>query len=215
MSNNFVFMICSKETGSRSGKDTVAHAMVSELVSSSLRARTDIIEFSYPLKWICKNFLGLDEEYFKGDLKEEPSKLVVDGKNISGRRAQQLMADFYRTTFGQDVFVSRVDRLVTEFYDEAKILGDRYNSFVFIPDFRFDNEFNYLKDKGHNIITINVIRPSNKKGITSHNSDHGLSMSNFDYVIVNDGSIKDLNKKCYDIIDEICLKHEINSFGCC
>lgn len=210
-----VVLICSKETGSRSGKDTLCNAMIKHFIYTVQRSKTYHAELSAPLKYIGENFLGLDDEHLRGDKKEELTDIMIDGEYVSGRRIQQLEADHYRGRYGEDFFVKIVDRKIKTFYEETDFLGGGYHAFVFVSDFRFDNEYRYLKEKGHDIITINVIRPSNKSGITSHNSDHGLTLESFDYTIINDGSIDDLEEKAIDIMNDIMEKNKISVFGCC
>lgn len=79
-------------------------------------------------------------------------------------------------------------------------LEKRYPSWV-ITDMRFPNEFDAVKKRGG--ITIYVHRPdthSFQSMIKSHESETALDNHNFDYAVINNGTIEDLVKKVRDIL---------------
>lgn len=81
--------------------------------------------------------------------------------------------------------------------------------YVLIPDTRFENEINYLKSsfKTEDVITIRVIRENFDNGLTdeqkAHHSESSLINYKFDFVIKNNGTLKDLNDTIKAIIDEL------------
>ena len=72
-----------------------------------------------------------------------------------------------------------------------------------ITDTRFPNELQAVKDRGG--VTIKVLRPETDHLAGDHASETALDNATFDYVIVNDGSLKDL----IDKVKEILLKEDI------
>ena len=79
-------------------------------------------------------------------------------------------------------------------------LEKRYPSWV-ITDMRFPNEFDAVKKRGG--ITIYVHRPdthSFQSMIKAHESETALDNHNFDYAVINNGTIEDLVKKVRDIL---------------
>jgi len=67
-----------------------------------------------------------------------------------------------------------------------------------ITDTRFPNEAQAIKDKGG--LVIRVDRPG-VKPINDHPSEIGLDDWKFDYVINNDGTLKDLTKKIKKVLE--------------
>lgn len=218
---NLVFLIASINTGSRSGKNTVAESMLSYIVEFGDLIRPQIIELSYPIKWICENILGLDKEYVVGSKKEELTGVSINGisNNVTGRQIQQFLGtEVFRDNFGDDVWVKRIDRLINAHNDQGRRMGELYSNFSFIPDWRFENEYSYLLNSGHKIITINVDRPSNKTGVTTHRSDNSLvkHADSMDYYLINDGSLKDIQLKSYGVIQDVLEKYGLYTIrGCC
>ena len=73
-----------------------------------------------------------------------------------------------------------------------------------ITDMRFPNEMQSIKANGG--ITIRVVRTHNKEvPLDLHPSETSLDGANFDYEIINDGTLEDLVKKVEDIILHINL----------
>jgi dephospho-CoA kinase len=73
-----------------------------------------------------------------------------------------------------------------------------------ITDLRFPNEMQAVKANGG--ITIRVVRPSDKEiSLDLHPSETALDDAEFDYEIVNDGTIEDLKDKVEGVILHINL----------
>lgn len=218
---NLVFLIASSNTGSRSGKNTLAEIMISELVGLSDFFMPKLEEFSYPLKWICENILGLDDDHVRGLKKQDPTDISIKdiGENVSTRKIQQYLGtEVFRDKFGDDVWVKRAHREILKHNEYVKKMGYPYCSLVFIPDWRFENERDYLEEKGHTVIKINVDRPDNKIGITGHRSDNSLlkSSKEMDYYVLNDTTIEDLHKTASLIVEDVLNKYGIAiSETCC
>ena len=76
--------------------------------------------------------------------------------------------------------------------------------YIIIPDVRFPNEINLWKEKGYDVITINVNRPDFNNGLTEEQNKHEsetYDLTNLsDIFISNDGSKQDLFDKVKEII---------------
>jgi hypothetical protein len=96
--------------------------------------------------------------------------------------------------------------------------SNKYNDNIYCTDLRFINEFESLKNNGW--ILVKIIRPHLYKqrignGEMGHVSE--IELDNFgddkwDYVIENNGSIKELYNKLDNLILNISLKKEKNVF---
>jgi hypothetical protein len=88
---------------------------------------------------------------------------------------------------------------------EGLYLKEEENNLIYpswcITDMRFPNEKEAVKEKGG--ITIKVVRPGTVIG--NHPSETALDDAEFDYEIINDGTIEDLIEK----VKEILIKEQI------
>lgn len=79
--------------------------------------------------------------------------------------------------------------------------------YVVIPDARFPNEIQSCRDAGYETIHVRVSRPGFDNGLTEeqrqHPSETALNGYPVDIAVVNDGDIKDLQKKVNYIVDSI------------
>jgi phosphomevalonate kinase len=79
------------------------------------------------------------------------------------------------------------------------VLRNQFDYFI-TPDTRFPNEIEEQKLAfGNKVLTLKVVRPNHISKLTeeqkNHISETGLDNYEFDYTIINDGSIEDLEKK--------------------
>lgn len=92
--------------------------------------------------------------------------------------------------------------------------NNKKNTNIYCSDVRFLNEFDSLKKNGWILIKINRNNVEKKRignGDIKHSSETELDILNndlWDYVIQNDGTIKDLYNKIDNIIDDISLKNK-------
>ena len=92
------------------------------------------------------------------------------------------------------------------YYIPYSVKGSDYEEYPnwIITDMRFPNEMQAVKANGG--ITIRVVRPSDKKVSSDlHPSETALDDAEFDYEIINDGTIEDLKEKVEGIILHINL----------
>lgn len=131
------------------------------------------------------------------EYKKNKSQKLWDGKKDDlGRRYLQLLGDACKETFGDTVFAESTLK---------RILKSKADFFL-IPDTRFPCEITHFKENAvnHKVITIRIIRPNFDNGLGEngkHRSEIALDDYKFDYTIINDGRILDLENKVKDFIE--------------
>ena len=165
MKETNVILISAK---ARHGKDTVAK-ILKELIEKSGKSVL-ICHFADHLKMLCQNAYG----WTPGD------------KGAVGRTILQRVGSEYRAN-NSDCWANIVREITKSCPEE----------YVIIPDWRYRNEAQVFGDM--DTTTVRVIRPDFDNGLTteqnSHISETELDNFNFDKVIVNDGTIEDLENK--------------------
>lgn len=165
MKNTKAILISAK---ARHGKDTTANILKEELIKSGKTVL--ICHFADYLKMLCQNVYG----WTPGD------------KGAVGRTILQRVGSEYRAN-NSDCWANIVREITKSCPEE----------YVIIPDWRYRNEAQVFGDM--NTTTVRVIRPDFDNGLTteqnSHISETELDNFNFDKVIVNDGTIEDLENK--------------------
>lgn len=169
-----------------SGKSTVRSYLVRTYNCTPLR-------FAEPLKNMFRAFLAdllytpdaqEIERYVEGDLKEAE----LPGLGVTAREFMQLLGtEFGRDTIHEDLWVKIQERRV-------KHMLTAEQTPVF-EDVRFYNERSMIKRHGGKIIRID--RPGLKSEDT-HVSEQTIPA---DFVVVNDGSIEELERKIMRIVD--------------
>lgn len=71
--------------------------------------------------------------------------------------------------------------------------------YVLIPDCRFPNEIEAMRNAGFDVTHLRIVRPNFNSPLTveqqQHPSETALDSYHADYVICNDGTISDLKRK--------------------
>lgn len=130
-----------------------------------------------------------DNLYF--DLEKNSIQSSDSATSIPLRTLLQQTADKIKKTFGEDYFIKSLFRTIENCKKE-----------VIVPDCRYINEYEALRDKGFYIIKIE--RDSAlKDSHDSENSAVNLPDDMFDAKISNNGTLKDLAFICHDIYCEI------------
>lgn len=164
-----------------SGKDTSADYIVEKYSYHKY-------SFAKPLKEICRILFGFTDEQLYGDKKE-----VIDPYwKITPRVALQYI--------GTDLFRNQLKNIMPHINDDiwVNVFEANHNdNNVVIADCRFQNEVDKIKKM--NGIIIKLIRDTHS--IDSHSSENIDNVTDFDYIIHNNGSIQDL----YNEIDKIMI----------
>jgi dephospho-CoA kinase len=179
--NLIIFLISGK---ARNGKTTTANMIKDYL---NLKDKKSLItSYGKYIKMYVKEITGWD-----GVSEPKPRELL-----------QSLGTGIIREKLGKnDFYVKRLD--------EDMDVYNEYVNYVMIDDVRLPIEMDYYKERYPNkIVTIHINRPNFESDLTSNQLKHvtevGLdNYTDYDYMIENDGTLDDLRKKVYDLMDKI------------
>lgn len=148
----------------KSGKDFCAKLIQNKLESKGNKVL--IAHYADLLKYICKTFFGWN-----------------GNKDIEGRTLLQYV--------GTDVVRYKNPNYWVNFLIGVFNLFPNEWDYVLIPDTRFPNENDLLKENNYDVKTVRITRPNYDNGLTeeqqNHESETALDDYNFDYQIVNNG----------------------------
>lgn len=153
------------------GKDTTAGILKNVLEK---KGKTVLIaHYADLLKYICREYFGWNGK-----------------KDADGRALLQYV--------GTDVVRKQRPNFWVDFIiDILGLFPDQWD-YVLIPDCRFPNEIGAVKDAGFDVFTLRVIRCSFTSPLTQkqrqHLSETALDDYAFDALLLNTGSIPDLEK---------------------
>lgn len=173
-----VVVVCGN---SKHGKDAFTDFLAEEAARCTRRAYAD------PLKEVLSQLLGVPLEYFyRQDYKATYS---VYGKTLRVW-LQQFGTEYCRNQIHRDIWIHRMADFVRSVSSDV----------VFISDGRFRNEIVTLREslgEAAVVRSVKVVRPSQPVDL-SHRSEseiYYMPDEEFDAVVVNDGSLKDLQEK--------------------
>jgi hypothetical protein len=154
----------------RHGKDSTANILKEKL--ESFHKKVLIIHMADYLKFICEKYYGWDGQ-----------------KNEAGRKILQITGtEKVRSKF-PDFWVDIVIKFLEAF-------GKDFD-YILIPDTRFPNEINKLKDSGFITLALNVVRLNFENDLTPeqrlHPSEIALDEFNFDYIIESESGLDNLS----------------------
>lgn len=163
----------------RSGKDTVG-GMVKTILED--RGHTVLVaHYADLVKYICRQFFDWNgvKDY------EGRALLQYVGTDVVRRQDNNYWVDF----------IAGILRLFPEEWEYAVI-----------PDTRFPNEIERMKEMGFDVTSVRVERPQFDNGLTdeqkSHPSETALDGFRFDFTIENSGSLEELEKKINKFTEE-------------
>ncbi|MBR3199309.1 MAG: hypothetical protein IKG27_04780 [Bacilli bacterium] len=175
-----IYVIAGK---ARHGKDTTALAIKKAYKDKK------VINLAYGnyIKEFAKKISGWD-----GSEEGKPRELL-----------QTLGTDIVRDKIDKDFFVKRL-------CDDIKVYS-YYFDIITISDARFPNEIEFPKKLFDKVISIKVIRTNFKSPLTKKQQNHPTEIAldnydNFDFILENDKTIADLEKKVQDIVKKV--EHE-------
>lgn len=169
----------------RSGKDTSADYFC--------RLGYARYSFAMPLKWGLQRMLGLTVDHTDGDLKELP----VEPYGVSPRVMMQTIGtEWGRNLINENIWLLRAEQVIAEWLrDDPELKG------VVLPDVRFENEASWVREQGG--LIVHLERPGTTE-VAAHASESGIAPHQDDYLVLNDGSIDELNEQLADIMRAFC-----------
>lgn len=151
------------------GKDTTARILKNELEADGYSVL--IAHYGDLVKYICKTFFGWD-----------------GNKDEAGRTLLQYVGTDMIRSRDQNYWVRFIGDILTFFKDRWE--------YVLIPDCRFPNEIEYLREMGLDVSHIRVVREGYDNRLTmeqqNHPSETALDMTVPDLYIHNNGTLDDL-----------------------
>lgn len=173
-----IFIICGK---ARHGKDTTA-SIIKKIYEQETKK---VLNLSYgsAIKEYAKKISNWD-----GSEETKPRTLL-----------QQLGTDVIRKKIDQMFFV---DRLM----NDIKVYS-YYFDVLTISDARFKVEVDTPREMFPNIVVIKIVRPNFDNGLSVEQQNHPSEIDlddydKYDYVIMNDGTIEDLEQKIVKLVGE-------------
>ena len=147
-----------------SGKDYSANCLRDKLIEEGKTVL--ITHYADLVKYVCTKFFNWNGE-----------------KDEYGRHLLQYV--------GTDIVRAQYpDYWVDFIIDMLRMFGDNWD-YVLIPDCRFPNEINKMKEEGFNVIHVRIIRPDYDNGLTSeaknHESERALDNTEYDAIVYNYG----------------------------
>lgn len=163
----------------QNGKDTTAALIAEKLTANGKRVL--VTHYGDLVKYVCKSFFGLDGR------KDEAGRSLL----------QYVGTDVVRNTY-QNYWVEFI-------LDMIRFFGDNWD-YVLVPDTRFPNEVEYLRDAGLDVIHLRVKRSGFISPLTEaqqqHPSETALDNYGSDWEIDNCGSLAELSARVEAFIRE-------------
>lgn len=174
-----IFIIAGK---ARQGKDTV-YEFIKEYYKEK---KVLYLPNNYYMRDYAKRIMG-----WNGSDEDKPRDLLIK------------LGDIARNEIDKHFFIKRT-------IDDIYVFSSFYDIIV-LPDARFPYEIEMMKEKYSEAISINVIRPNYISEISNdakkHTTETSLdSYDKYDYKIINNGTLEDLKKKVFDLLDKIEVK---------
>lgn len=162
------------------GKDTLAHILKKHLENQGSHVLT--AHFGDLVKYICEKFFNWDGQ------KDENGRTLLQYVGTDVVRAQE-----------PNFWTDFIKKILTLFPDEW--------DYVLIPDCRFPNEIECLKDAGFDARLIRITRPNCNSGLTEQQLNHPSEtiMDNYhaDWYITNDSTLDNLETQISEILKTI------------
>ena len=173
-----IFVIAGK---ARSGKDTVA-SIIKEKINDK---KIINLQYSFYIKEYAKKISNWD-----GSEETKPRELL-----------QKISSDLIKKELNKHNFF--IDRQL-----EDLEIYSYFADIIIIPDVRFEKEIEVIKERYSKVISIGVKRPNYQSELTKEQLDDitETSLDNYkeyDYLIINDESLKKLNINLLKILEEI------------
>jgi hypothetical protein len=195
-------MIVALSGYARSGKDTVAEIITRHNPIWKVK------KFSGKLKQVASILTGIPPSMFEDQKFKEQVLHGWDRKRWEGRLQinGEVHADYYTKETTVRDFLQRLgtDAIRNVLHENAwvnALFSEYYNTDNWIiTDCRFPNEYEAVKNWGG--VVIRVDRP-NITPVNAHVSETALDLYEFDYTIVNKGTLEDLEETTLMVYENI------------
>lgn len=174
-----IFVIAGK---ARSGKDTVASIIKDKITDKKVIN----LQYSFYIKEYAKKISSWD-----GSEETKPRELLQ--------------------IIGTDIIRNKIDKhfFIKKLIDDIKVYSYFFDV-ITISDARYKDEIELIKESYSNTISIGVMRPNFDNGLTSDEKKHPTEIDlddydNYDYKIINDGNLLELEQKVEKILEEVNL----------
>lgn len=174
-----IFVICGK---ARHGKDTTA--LIIDKYFEKNGKKVINLQYSSYLKEYAKRITGWD-----GSDETKPRELL-----------QYLGTEFIRKEIDNLFFVKRM-------IGDLKVYS-KYFDIATISDARMVEEIDEIEKEFEDVCAIKVVRPNFDNGLSAEQQKHAteIALDNYDkidQVLLNDGTVEDLEKKIEDLMEVI------------
>lgn len=163
----------------QNGKDTVASMLFENLCGRGERVL--IAHYADLVKYICRTFFGWNGR-----------------KDKYGRHLLQYVGTDIVREQSPDFWVDFIIQML-------RFFGNNWD-FVIIPDTRFPNEIDRLREAGHSVDHLRIVRENFDSPLTEeqqhHRSETALDDCRPDHIIHNGGSLLDLREAVNQYIKE-------------
>lgn len=174
-----IFVIAGK---ARSGKDTVASIIKDKITDKKVIN----LQYSFYIKEYAKKISSWD-----GSEETKPRELLQ--------------------IIGTDIIRNKIDKhfFIKKLIDDIKVYSYFFDV-ITISDARYKDEIELIKESYSNTVSIGVMRPNFDNGLTSDEKKHPTEIDldnydNYDYKIINDGNLLELEQKVEKILEEVNL----------
>lgn len=188
--------ICGK---ANTGKNTVSKIIRKEISKKQKGIFCEYIAFADPIKAMIRiMFPDLPEKYLTGSSQYRAEAIpgaFKDGKPLTVR---QLLIDL-----GTGVGRTYKETIWLEAFDHAfQRAQSKHKNMIIVTDVRFRNEFDHLKKQG--FYQIRLLRDSHTQiNHSSETNQDSIRDDEFDYVLHNNGTLKDLKSEVLKIVSQI------------
>jgi len=162
------------------GKDTTATFIKD--YANGIGRKVLITHYADLLKYICRTLLGWD--------------------GVKDQRGRELLQ-----VVGTDVVRKQDPDFWVRFMSDVLTLFHGQWDTVLIPDTRFPNEIEYLRQHGFDVIHLRIIRDGNTRNLTEsqmhHASETALDVVAADYIILNDKGLQELKEHAIQVYTEV------------
>lgn len=174
-----IFIVSGKAS---SGKDTTCAFISDYAILKSLKSVN--LQFSTYIKMYAKKISN-----WNGDDSTKPRSLL-----------QILGSEVIRNNIDGKFFIRRI-------IEDIKVYSYHFD-IITISDARFPDELDDIYNEFENVYRVNIKRPLFNNDLNKDEKKHISELAlddykNYDYVIINDGDLNDLNKKIKNIMDEV------------